>query len=226
MAMGTGPEQKTVLAAYCLDITDLPVAGGVAAPSVPIDRRPLIIVPLAEQPELRGIARRLGEPKVAEGVRRQQPPARRALHEALLHQERLDDVLDGVARLARAPPRWSRCPPGRRRNSPRSGQIAPVEPVEAALCRPPAAVSAPSATSRIDRRSPSPTVAKSRTRRSRRPAMRGVPRRARDLARAFLGVSVACRASRAPRLTICDQFLDRVEIEPHRECRSGRAAAW
>ena len=34
-----------------------------------------------------------------EGVRGEQPPARRALDEALLDQERLDDVLDGVARL-------------------------------------------------------------------------------------------------------------------------------
>ena len=36
---------------------------------------------------------------MAEGVRGQEPAARRALDEALLDQERLDDLLDGVARL-------------------------------------------------------------------------------------------------------------------------------
>ena len=36
---------------------------------------------------------------MAEGVRRQQPPARRALHEAQLDEIGLDDVLDRVARL-------------------------------------------------------------------------------------------------------------------------------
>ena len=36
---------------------------------------------------------------MAEGVRRQEPPARRALHEALLDEIGLDDVLDRVARL-------------------------------------------------------------------------------------------------------------------------------
>ena len=36
---------------------------------------------------------------MAEGVRRQKPAARRALHEALLDEIGLDDVLDRVARL-------------------------------------------------------------------------------------------------------------------------------
>ena len=36
---------------------------------------------------------------MAEGVGGEQPAARRALDEALLDQERLDDLLDGVARL-------------------------------------------------------------------------------------------------------------------------------
>ena len=36
---------------------------------------------------------------MAEGVRRQEPPARRALHEAELDEIRLDDVLDRVAGL-------------------------------------------------------------------------------------------------------------------------------
>ena len=36
---------------------------------------------------------------MAERIAGQQPPARRALDEALLQQKRLDDVLDGVARF-------------------------------------------------------------------------------------------------------------------------------
>src|SRR5262249_8601863 len=36
---------------------------------------------------------------MTEGVRRQQTAARRALDEAFLDEERLDDVFDGVARL-------------------------------------------------------------------------------------------------------------------------------
>ena len=36
---------------------------------------------------------------MAEGLRRQQAAARRALDEALLDEEGLDDLLDGVARL-------------------------------------------------------------------------------------------------------------------------------
>src|ERR1043166_5265986 len=52
-----------------------------------------------EQLELPGIARWLGEAEVAERMSGEQPPARRALHEALLDQERLDDLLDRVARL-------------------------------------------------------------------------------------------------------------------------------
>src|SRR5438309_105305 len=64
----------------------------------PGDRRALLF-PLAKQPELRGIARRLGEAEMAEGVRREQASARGALDETFLDQKRLDDLLDGVARL-------------------------------------------------------------------------------------------------------------------------------
>src|SRR5262245_32960048 len=89
-----------------------------------------LIVVLGEQAELRGIARRFGKPEMAEGMAGQQPPARGALHEALLDQERLDDLLDGVARLGQ-----------RRRDSLDAdraaavvfrdhGQIAPVHGVE------------------------------------------------------------------------------------------------
>ena len=52
-----------------------------------------------EQPELRRIARRLREAEVAEGVAGDQPAARGPLQQSALDQIRLDDVLDGVARL-------------------------------------------------------------------------------------------------------------------------------
>src|SRR6266704_383430 len=51
------------------------------------------------QSELRRIARGFGEAEMAERMRGQQPAARRALQIAALNQERLDDILDGVARL-------------------------------------------------------------------------------------------------------------------------------
>src|SRR5262249_45943626 len=58
------------------------------------------VIVLAEQSELRRVAGGgLGEPQVTECMRGQEPPARRTLDEALLDQERLDDLLDGVARL-------------------------------------------------------------------------------------------------------------------------------
>src|SRR5258706_13762630 len=54
---------------------------------------------VAEQPELRRIARGLGEAEMAKRMRGQQPPARRALQITALDQKRLDDVLDRIARL-------------------------------------------------------------------------------------------------------------------------------
>src|SRR3977135_1679363 len=54
---------------------------------------------LPEQSELRRIARGFGDAEMAERMRGQQPPARRALQIAALNQERLDDILDGIARL-------------------------------------------------------------------------------------------------------------------------------
>src|SRR3954447_24010156 len=62
-------------------------------------RSPSLLLALPEQAELRGIARGLSEAEMSEGVRGQQPAARGALQIAALDQERLDDVLDGVARL-------------------------------------------------------------------------------------------------------------------------------
>src|ERR1700685_1694816 len=60
---------------------------------------PSLLLALPEQTELRRIARRFGKAEMAEGMRGQQPPARRALQIAALDQERLDDVLDRIARL-------------------------------------------------------------------------------------------------------------------------------
>ena len=50
--------------------------------------------------DLAGIAWRRGQAQMAIGRAGQHAPARRALHETLLHQIRLDDFLDGVARFA------------------------------------------------------------------------------------------------------------------------------
>src|SRR5580693_365338 len=57
------------------------------------------LLPLVEHAELRGVAARLGEAEMAERMAGQEASARSALEEALLDQERLDDLLDGVARL-------------------------------------------------------------------------------------------------------------------------------
>src|SRR6185437_13534873 len=64
-----------------------------------IDRMALLVVILREQPELRRVARRLDQAEVLEGQRGDEAAARRALEQALLDQEWLDDLLDGVARL-------------------------------------------------------------------------------------------------------------------------------
>src|SRR5216117_629018 len=56
-----------------------------------------VALAVAKQPELRRIARGLGKTEMAEGVRGQQPSARRALQIAALDQKRLDDVLDRIA---------------------------------------------------------------------------------------------------------------------------------
>src|SRR5260370_10595307 len=58
-----------------------------------------ILRSILEQLKLPGIARGSGKPEVPERVRGQQPAAWRALQKPALDQERLDDVLDRVARL-------------------------------------------------------------------------------------------------------------------------------
>ena len=59
----------------------------------------VFVILVTKQPELRRVARGLSEAEMPEGVRGQEPPARRTLQIAALNQERLDDVFDGVARL-------------------------------------------------------------------------------------------------------------------------------
>ena len=70
---------------------------------------------------------------MAESMRRQQTPARRALQEALLDEVGLDDVLDGVARLGKR--RGDRLDADRTtaEGFGNDGEIAPVHLVEAAL---------------------------------------------------------------------------------------------
>src|SRR5215204_4630449 len=65
--------------------------------SVRVDRTALLFVRLPEQLELARLALRLGEAEMAEGVRREQAAAGSALDKPALDQERLDDVLDGIA---------------------------------------------------------------------------------------------------------------------------------
>ena len=103
-------------------------------------------------------------------------PARRAVEEALLDQERLVDVLDRVAVLADRRGQRVDVRPGRRRTSrsARAGAARSMRSKPALVDLEPAEREARElARDRAPRRRPR---AKSRTRRSRRFAMRGVPR--------------------------------------------------
>ena len=62
-------------------------------------RRLIVVLGIAEQAKLRGVARGLGEAEMTEGVRGQKTSARGALQVAALDQIGLDDVLDGITRL-------------------------------------------------------------------------------------------------------------------------------
>ena len=73
-----------------------PQEGRVPKLSVPPSAACLLVL---EQSRLRSLAARLGEAEMTEGVRRQEPSARRPLHKAELDEIGLDDVLDRVARL-------------------------------------------------------------------------------------------------------------------------------
>src|SRR5262245_32931385 len=57
------------------------------------------VVVAAKKPELRRVAGGFGQVEVPEGMPCDQPAAWRALQQAFLDQERLDDLLDRVARL-------------------------------------------------------------------------------------------------------------------------------
>src|SRR5438552_3426675 len=67
--------------------------------AAPTRSSPARITSCRDQVERRRIAGRFRKPEMAERMAGEQPPARRALHEAALDEERLDDVLDGVARF-------------------------------------------------------------------------------------------------------------------------------
>ena len=155
---------------------------------------------------------------MAEGLRRQQAAARRALHEALLDQEGLDDLLDRVARLRERRGDGLDADRAAAEALGDQAEIAPVELVEAeridlepaaAPCRRPCAsiASTPS------------TAAKSRTRRSSRVAMRGVPRERRAISvRAVGGEGDAEDAGAAAHDVF--EFVHRVEIEPDRNAEA------
>jgi hypothetical protein len=99
----------------------------------------------------------------------------------LLDQVGLDDVLDGIARLGQRRRRWSRRRPARRRKfCGDHREIAAVELVEAERVDVEPAQRLVGDLARSTRSAPA-TEAKSRTRRSSRPAMRGVPRARRAI---------------------------------------------
>src|SRR6266480_4328429 len=99
--------------------------------SPPGSKASIVAVAVSEQSELRRIARGLGKPEMAEGMRGQETPARGALQIAALDQEWLDDVFDRVARLRQ------RCRHGLHADRAAAvihrdgGEITPVHGVEA-----------------------------------------------------------------------------------------------
>src|SRR4051812_10512113 len=75
-----------------------PDLGG--GPPPPLRGGGLLLAAALEEAELHGrVARGLGQDEVAEGVGREHTAAGRALQEAALDEEGLDDLLDGVAGL-------------------------------------------------------------------------------------------------------------------------------
>ena len=175
-----------------------------------------------EQSELRRIARGRREAEMAEGVGRQHAAARRALDEALLDQERLDDVLDRVARLrqrrrdrvdadrpAAVVVRDQRDSGGRWRRAPRASTSSRAAP----------------------RRRPCGR-SRRRRRRTRSRARGGAAGRRRAACRARAARSrrrpprsSAMPSTRAPALDDLHQFLG-VRNRAGSECRSDRATAW
>jgi len=136
--------------------------------------------------------------------------ARRALQKPVA-AKRLDNVLDGVARLDSAPQSF---------RSHRPHEFT-------ATCRDSAGPSHRANGIHFQQRqravgeflvilSAPSTMAKSRTRRSSLPAMRGVPRERRDFARRLAHATPSTRARAAHQL----QFLDRIKIQPHRNAEA------
>ena len=111
------------------------------------------------------------------------PAPGRPVEEALLHQERLVDVLHRLALLAHARGDGVQAHRAAAELLEDGEEDLPVHRVEARSGRPPAAPARRAATSRATRRTPA-TSAKSRMRRSSRLAMRGVPRERVAISRA------------------------------------------
>ena len=181
------------------------------------DKCPLLF--LEQVDLLLGQILRRVEAEMPPGIGGQHAAARRALDEALLDQIGLDDVLDArrAARDSAGRDRLDADRPAAEIVGDHR-EIAPVELVEA---------------ERIDlqprqrlvgdrarRHAPSPaTAAKSRTRRSSRPAMRGVPRARRAISSAPSSPSGMPQDARAAPHDLL-QLLDRIEIEPHRNAET------
>ena len=155
------------------------------------------------------------QPQMRPGLRRQHPPARRPLDQALLQQVGLDHLLDRVARLGQRRRRSSRPRPARRRSF-RPAAAGSAGPRRRARGRPPRAGSAPG------RRSPASPC------RRPRPA-RSPPRAAAAARRSAACPAPAARSPRPvrrrrarphqPRRPRDDlvQLRPRVEFEPRRD---------
>ena len=165
--------------------------------------------------------RRLGrDPEMPVGALGGDPAARRALQEAFLDQERLVDVLERAAVLAdRGGDRLDAG--GAAAGSARSAWSGSCgRPRRSRARRPRAASSARRAAARVDARRRPSTCAKSRTRRSRRLAMRGVPRLRRAIS-APPSASSGMPSRRAERARICARSIGAVEVEPVDDAEAG-----
>ena len=150
--------------------------------------------------ELRRQRRRHRQIEMAEGVPGQHAAARRALHEALLHQIGLDHLLDHVALVAERR--------GHGLDPDRTAAVIAARcsadsagPCRRARARRLRAATTPRRRRRRRRVARPSTAAKSRTRRNSRIATRGVPRERRAISAAPSG-SRSMASTRAPRPTI------------------------
>ena len=151
---------------------------------------------------------------MAPGRRGGHPAPRGAHQQALLHQERLVHVLDRLGLLADADGQRRQARPGRRR----SGAQMASRMARSTLSRPSSSTpnrARPVVGRGLGRRCRRPrTSAKSRTRRSRRLAMRGVPRDRRAISAAPAGVEAARPGCRADRRTMASRSAGLVVVEP------------